>query len=136
MTDNEDIKIEYISGAIESTDNQLYSAIPAPVVVKEQTVLSIVGLILAFPFPIIIIILWATLHVIKQQNQALGEGAMTAVFLYFLQFFIVPIFSLTSVIIGFIVTLRSKDIAKKIGYISFGITGIGLLILGLFLNNT
>jgi hypothetical protein len=136
MADDKDTKIEYVSGATESTDSQLYSASPAPVVIKEQTALSIIGLILAFPFPIIIIILWVTLHVIKQQNQALGEGTMTAVFLYFLQFFVVPIFSLTSVIIGFIVTLKSKEIAKKIGYISFGITGIGLLILGLFLNNT
>jgi hypothetical protein len=136
MNDNKDTKIQYIHEVVESA-NHPYSSEPAPVfAIKEQTTLSIIGLVLAFPFPILIIILWVTLNVIKQQHQGLGEGTMNAVFLYLLQFFVVPVLSITSVIIAFIVTLKSKQIAKKIGYISFGITGIGFIILGLFLNTT
>lgn len=136
MNENKDTKIEYVSEAVES-GNHPYSTSLAPViVVKEQTALSVIGLILALPFPILIIVLWATLNVIKQQDQALGEGTMNAVFLYLLQFFVVPVLSITSIIIAFVVTLKSKEIAKKIGYISFGLTGIGCIILGLFLNRS
>ena len=115
-----------------------YSSDATPIVtpVKEQTLLSIFGLILAFPFPIMVLVLWAALNVIKAQNQALGEGTMNAVFLYLLQFFVVPVLSITSVVIAFIVTIKSQHIAKKIGYISMGVTGVGLIILGLFLNHT
>lgn len=130
--------IEYTSEVTESTGDHHYSndVTGAPGAPKEQTVLSVIGLILALPFPILVTILWITLNVIKQQNQGLGEGTMNAVFLYLLQFFIVPLLSTISVIIGFIVTIKSQQIAKKIGYISFGITGVGFVILGIFLNNS
>lgn len=109
-------------------DNHQYS--------NEQTALSVIGLILALPFPILIVVLWVTLDVIKQHNQVLGEGTMNVVFLYLLQFFVVPVLSITSIVIAFIVTIQSKRIAKRIGYISMGVTGAGLIILGLFLNHT
>jgi hypothetical protein len=136
VNENKETKIEYVHEAVESGEHP-YSTDPTPIYVpKEQTALSIIGLILALPFPILIIILWLTLNGIKQQNQGLGDGTMNAVFLYLVQFFVVPVLSVTSVIIGFIVTLKSKEIAKKIGYISFGVTGVGLIILGIFLNNS
>jgi hypothetical protein len=130
--------IEYTSEVTESTDDHHYSndLTGTPGVPKEQTTLAVIGLILALPFPILVIILWVTLNVIKQQNQGLGEGTMNAVFLYLVQFFIVPILSTISIIIGFIVTIKSQQIAKKIGYISFGVTGVGFVILGIFLNNS
>lgn len=131
--------IEFISEVTESTHApQNIGDTKGPrhaIEAKEQTPLSITGLILAFPFPVLIIVLWMTLDVIKDQNQAFGEGTMNAVLLYLLQFFVVPLLSLISVIIGFVVTMNSKHIAKKIGYISFGITGLGFIILGLFLNS-
>jgi len=135
---NEPMKIEVIAEATDSGYNHQYSNDLTPVseVQKEQTALSVIGLILALPFPILIAVLWVTITVIKQENQALGEGAMNAVFLYLLQFFLVPLLSITSVIIAFIVTIKSKRIAKHIGYISMGITGVGLILLGLFLNHT
>jgi len=137
-TNDEHLKIEVIPEATDSGDNHQFSNDLTPVgeVQKEQTTLSVIGLILALPFPILIAVLWVTMTVIKQQNQALGEGAMNAVFLYLLQFFLVPILTITSVIIAFIVTIKSKRIAKRIGYISMGITGVGLILLGLFLNHT
>jgi hypothetical protein len=104
-------------------------------VVPEQTPLAIVGLILALPFPILIIVLWATLDSIQGAGQPFSEGAMNAVLLYLFQFFVVPVLSIASVIIAFIVTTKSKQIAKKIGYVSLGVTVIGLVILGLFLNS-
>jgi hypothetical protein len=130
--------IEYTSEVTESTNDHHYSndQTGVPGTIKEQTALSVIGLVLALPFPILVTVLWATLAVIKQQNQGFGEGTMNAVFLYLLQFFIVPILSITSIIIAFIVTLKSKQIAKKIGYISFGVTGVGFVILGLFLNHS
>ena len=130
--------IEFAPEVVESTNDHHYSndtTLVAPEA-REQTALSVIGLILALPFPILIAILWATLAGIKEQNQGLGEGAMGAVFLYLLQFFVVPVTSITSVVIAFIVTMKSKAIAKKIGYISMGVTGAGFVILGLFLNNT
>jgi len=132
------MKIEVIAEATDSGDNHQYSNDLTPVseVQKEQTALSVIGLILALPFPILIAVLWVTITVIKQQNQALGEGAMNAVFLYLLQFFLVPLLSITSVIIAFIVTIKSRHIAKRLGYISMGVTGAGLILLGLFLNHT
>lgn len=137
MNDDKDAKIEYVTEAVESTDFQAHPTNLTPVlVVGEQTALSLIGLILSLPFPILIIILWITLNVIKQQNQGLGEGTMNAVFLYLLQFFVVPVLSFASIIIASIVTMKSKDIAKKIGYVTFGITAVGFVILGLFLNRT
>ena len=110
---------------------------PAPLQeIREQTALAVIGVILALPFPILISVLWATLRVIEQQNQSLGEGTMNAVFLYLLQFFVVPILTIGSVIIAFKVTIESRLIARKIGYVSLGITGLGFVLLGLFLNNT
>jgi len=135
MNNDKDTKIEYVSEAVESTGAQAYPINMTPVfVVREQTALSLIGLILGLPFPVLIIILWITLNVIKQQNQGLGEGTMNAVFLYLLQFFVVPVLSLASIIIASIVTMKSKEIAKKIGYVTFGITAVGFIILGLFLN--
>jgi len=103
---------------------------------KDRTALSVVGLILALPFPILIAVLWATLGVIKEQNQSFGDGTMNAVVLYLLQFFVVPILTITSLIIASIVTMKSQVTPKKIGYVSFVITGIGFIILGIFLNVT
>jgi len=130
--------IEFAPEVVESTNDHHYSNDTTTPVAqpKEQTVLSVVGLILALPFPILIAILWVTLTGIKEQQQGLGEGAMNAVFIYLLQFFVVPLTSIASVVIAFIVTMKSKAIAKKIGYISMGVTGLGFVILGLFLNNT
>lgn len=109
---------------------------PQPDAPKEQTALAIIGLVLALPFPILITVLWVTLNSIHQQSQPLGEGTMNTVLLYLVQFFIVPLLSITSIVIGFIVTMKSREIAKKIGYASFAVTGIGFVILGLFLNHT
>lgn len=130
--------IEYSSEVTESTGNQHFNneASPTLGVPKEQTLLAIIGLILALPLPIFVIILWITLNTIKGQGQGLGEGTMNAVFLYLFQFFIVPLLTTASIIIGFIVTMKSKQIAKKIGYISFGITVLGFIILGIFLNHS
>ena len=130
--------MEFVPEVVESTNDHHYSndTTGNTPQVPEQTALSVVGLILALPFPILIAILWVTLNGIKAQDQALGEHAMNAVFLYLLQFFVVPVTSIASVIIAFIVTMKSKAIAKKIGYVSMGVTGVGFIILGLFLNNT
>lgn len=129
--------IEYSSEVTESTTDHHYndqsSTLGGP---KEPTALSIFGLVLSLPFPIFVIVLWVTLATIKGQGQSLGEGTMNAVFLYLFQFFVVPVLSIASIIIAFIVTSRSKLIAKKIGYISWGITGLGFIILGIFLNNS
>ena len=134
----EHLKIEVFSEVTDSGDDHHYADDQTVVgeVPKEQTALSILGLILALPFPILIAILWATVGVIKEQQQSLGEGAMNAVFLYLLQFFLIPVLSISSVVIAFIVTIKSKTTAKKIGYISMAVTGAGLIILGLFLNAT
>ncbi|RWZ78288.1 MAG: hypothetical protein EOT05_00795 [Candidatus Microsaccharimonas sossegonensis] len=116
--------------------NESNDPAPLPSAPKEQTLLAIVGLILALPLPIFIIILWTTLNGIKGQGQGLGEGTMNAVFLYLFQFFVVPLLTTTSIIIGFVVTLKSRQLARKIGYLSFGILGAGFVILGIFLNNS
>ena len=131
--------IEYSSEVTESTGDHHYNNDINPTVgmPKEQTALSIFGLILGLPFPILVTILWITLNGIKGQGQLFfGEGAMNAVFIYLLQFFLVPVLSITSLIIASVVTMKSKDVAKRIGYVSFGITGVGFVILGLFLNNS
>ncbi|MDB5160507.1 MAG: hypothetical protein JWO99_770 [Candidatus Saccharibacteria bacterium] len=135
---DEHLKIEFVPESTDSGDNHQFAddgtvtGLPQ----KEQTTLSIIGLILALPFPILTTILWITLSVIREHNLGLGQGTMNAVFLYLLQFFVVPVLSITSIVIAFIVTIKSKQIAKKIGYISMGVTGVGLVILGLFLNHT
>jgi len=131
--------IEFVPEVTESTGDPQYSNSPAQeplIVTKEQTALSIFGLILALPFPILIVILWVMLAAIKQQDISLADVTMNAIFLYLLQFFVIPVLSITSIIIAFIVTIKSKFIAKKIGYISMGVTGLGLIILGLFLNHS
>ena len=136
--DREPLTIEFTSESVDSGNNHQYSDDKelGGEVRKEQTTLSVIGLILALPFPILIVILWVTLAGIKASQQSLGEGAMNAVFLYLLQFFVVPVTSIASIIIAFIVTTKSRRTARKIGYISLGITALGFIILGLFLNNT
>lgn len=131
------MKIEFVSESTDSGDNHQFADAGQPLGLpqKEQTALSVIGLILALPLPILIIILWATLSVIKQTNSIYGEGTMNAVFLYLLQFFVVPVLSITSIVVSLIVTNKSKLIARKIGYTSLAVTGIGIIILGLFLNN-
>lgn len=98
--------------------------------------LAIAGLLLAVPFPILITILWVTLNGVKGQASSFGNDAMNAVFLYLVQFFIVPLLSIGSIILSCIATMKTDPTLKKIGYIALGITGLGLIILGLFLNNS
>jgi hypothetical protein len=135
---DEHLKVEFVPERPESDGgdphytNDLTVIVPA----KEQTTLSVIGLILAIPFPILIIVLWTTLNGIRGQAHVFDGGTMNAVVLYLLQFFVVPLLTITSIIISCIVTMKSKEIAKKIAYISFGITGVGFVILGLFLNHT
>jgi len=102
---------------------------------RKQIIFASIGVMLALPFPILIIILWVTLDSIKGQATGLGEGAMNAVFLYLLQFFVVPVLSIGSLIISSIVTMKGAMVAKRIGYAAFAVTGIGFILLGLFLNN-
>jgi|GEM_PF-1553356 len=130
--------IEYSSEVTESTSDHHYNndITVNPGMPREQTALAVIGLILALPFPILVTILWITVAGIKVQAEGLGEDTMNAVFLYLLQFFLVPLLTISSVIIGFVVTMKSKEIAKKIGYISFGVTVVGFIILGLFLNHS
>lgn len=136
MDEKEHLKLEVFAEQTDSGDDHHYNDNLAPTleVRKEQTALAVIGLVLAFPFPLLIILLWLTLSGIKADQLTVGEGAMNAVVLYLLQFFIVPLLSVTSIIIGFIVTTQSMMIARKIGYVSLGITGVGFVILGLFLN--
>ena len=138
MQHDENMKVEVMHEVTESTSDHMYKDEPAPIiVVHEQTTLAVIGLILALPFPILIIVLWVTLNTIKGSgDQVLGAGTMNAVLLYLFQFFVVPLLSVLSIVIGFIVTLKSRQIAKKIGYISFGVTGLGFILLGFFLNNS
>jgi hypothetical protein len=110
------------------------STIPSAPDSPRQLAVSYLGLILAIPFPIMIIILWMTISAIKGQPQALGEGTMKAVLLYLVQFFVVPTLSVASIVIAFVVTSKSQALAKKIGYISLAVTGVGFVLMGLFLN--
>lgn len=128
--------IEYSSSVTESTSDHQYNDDIGIVTVvpKEQTALATIGLILALPFPILTIVLWATLSVVKQQSQTFSDATMNAVVLYLLQFFVVPVLSIISIVIAFIVTNKSKQIAKKIGYASFVVTAIGFVILSMFLH--
>ena len=103
---------------------------------KKQIIFAVLGLILALPFPILISVLWATVDSIKGQAMGLGEGTMNAVFLYLLQFFLIPVLSIGSLIISSIVTMKATLIAKRIGYVAFAVTGLGFIVLGLFLNNS
>ena len=132
--------IEYQREVVESTNDPQYNKSVAAVgeqsVTKEQVIFAAVGIILALPFPILIIILWISLNGLKGQPQTLGDGTMNLIWLYLFQFFIVPVLTVCSAIIAFLVTTKSKQLAKKLGYISLGVTGLGFVLLGLFLNNT
>jgi len=97
-------------------------------------VLPVASVVLALPFPILIIILWATLETLKGQASLTGELTMNAFVLYALQFFVIPILSLTSVIIAMILSIKGNKIVKRLSYVAMAITGIGLILMGLFLN--
>jgi hypothetical protein len=136
MDENEHPKIEVFAEQTDSGDNHQYNnstALPLEER-RDQLALAVIGLVLAVPFPVLIISLWLTLNGIKADQSTIGEGAMNAVALYLLQFFVVPLTTLASVIIGFIVTSQSKMIARRVGYVSLGLTAVGFVILGLFLN--
>ena len=136
MDENKHSKIEVIAEQTDSGDDHHYSnntALPLEER-REQLALAVIGLVLAVPFPLLIILLWLTLNGIKADQTTIGEGAMNAVGLYLLQFFVVPLTTLASIIIGFIVTSQSKMIARRMGYVSLGVTAVGFVVLGLFLN--
>ena len=111
-------------------------SIATAAVTKKRTRLAIVSLALALPFPIMVSILWLTIITIKEQNVSYSNVTMNAVFLYLVQFFIVPLLSITSIITAFMVTLHTDQVPKRIGYVSLAITGIGFILMGLFLNNS
>jgi len=103
---------------------------------RKQILFASIGLILALPFPILIIILWTTIDSISGQATGLGEGTMNAVFLYLLQFFVVPVLTIGSVVISSIVAMKATQVAKRIGYAAIWVTGVGFILLGLFLSNS
>jgi len=105
-------------------------------ILKKQKLLAIVGLVLALPFPILITILWITLNNIKGQATGLDNNTMNTVFLYLVQFFLIPLLSLGSIILACIATMKTDVTVKRIGYAALTITGIGFIVLGLFLNNS
>lgn len=107
-----------------------------PAILKKQKILAVVSIALALPFPILVTILWITLAGIKEQSSGLSNGLMNTVFLYLVQFFIVPLLSITSIIIACLATMKTDKTVKRIGYVALGITGLGFIVLGLFLNNS
>jgi len=128
--------IEIVPEAVESTGDHHYADTTVPVIEfpQEKIALSVAGLVLAFPFPILVIILWATIDAIKGQGDTMSNLTMNAVVLYLVQFFVIPVVSLTSIIIALIVTAKSKGRARTIGYVSLGVTTVGIILLAIFLN--
>lgn len=114
----------------QSVDQQI-ATFNAP---KERRLTAIGSLIFALPFPILIIVLWATVSSLKGSAALTGPAAMTAVILYFLQFFLVPLFTVTSIILACIAITKSKTSAKKIAYVSLALSASGFILLALFLN--
>lgn len=98
--------------------------------------LAVISLILAFPFPILIIVLWSTITTIKTSGEAISNLTMNVVFLYLVQFFVIPVVALTSVIIALIGTVKWTGIARSTSYVALSLTMIGFILLGLFLNRT
>ena len=94
--------IEYGREVVESTGDHQYKNSGGPIepVSREQVILSVIGLILALPFPILILILWSTTNDLRGQPEGYTEGAANLVGLYLLQFFVVPVLSITSVVIA------------------------------------
>ncbi len=78
----------------------------------KPIVLAITSLILALPFPILIIVLWSTVNAIKGMGEAVSSLTMNAVFLYLVQFFVIPVLAITSVVIALIVTAKWKGQAR------------------------
>jgi len=99
-------------------------------------VLPVLSIVLALPFPILIIILWATLEALKGQASLTGALTMNAIILYAVQFFIIPLLSLTSVITAMILSIKGTETIKKLSYVALAITTVGLILMGLFLNRS
>lgn len=102
----------------------------------KPIVLAVTSLILAVPFPILIIVLWTTVSTIKSNGEAISNLTMNAVFLYLVQFFVIPIVVLTSVIIALIGTAKWTGKVRTVCYAALCLTASGVVILGLFLNRT
>ena len=130
-------KIEFVSEVTESTGDHHYTS--AQPVVREsidRTPLAVISLVLALPFPVTIITLWLTFNEIKGQAQSYGDVTMNAVFLYLFQFFVIPVLSFVSIWLALVVTSKSTGRAKKIAYISLGITVVGFILMATFLQTT
>ena len=98
--------------------------------------LAVTSLILSFPFPILILVLWSTINAIKTNGEAISNVTMNVVFLYLVQFFVIPIVAITSVVIALIGTTKWTGKARSMSYGALGLTTVGVILLGLFLNRT
>lgn len=133
---NDKDKIEFMREAVESTGEPRRGPLgpAAEALPNERKIMAIISLIFSAPFPVAIIFLWMTLGAIEGQGTVFSDATMNAVLVYLLLFFVIPLFSLASVILAFIVTTKASIAAKKMGYISLVVTLIGFIILGIFLN--
>ena len=130
-------KIEFISEVTESTGDHHYADIKP--VVKEsinRTPLAVVSLILALPFPVTIVTLWATFNEIKGQGQSFSDVTMNAVLLLLFQFFVIPVLSFISVWAAIVVSSKSTGRDKKLAYGALSITIAGFILMAFFLQTT
>jgi len=131
-------KIEIVREVTESTDDHQYRD-TQPIkleVIRDRSISAILSLVLALPLPIMVIILWATLDAIKGSGQTFSNLTMNAVVLYLFQFFVVPVTSLISIILAIIVATNAKGRAAKIGYVSLGVSLVGIILLAVFLEQS
>jgi len=130
-------KIEFISEVTESTGDHHYANTQAPLLdTRNRIPLAVASVVLAVPFPVTIIILWATFNEIKGQNQSFSDVTMNAVFLYLFQFFAIPVLTFGALWMATRVISKSQGRAKKLAYVSLTITVIGFVLMALFLQLT
>jgi hypothetical protein len=104
---------------------------PIPTSTVERKGLAIASLILAFPAPILIMILWATL--VDKSDTDIGVKAMQAVFAYVVLLFTGAPASIISVVLGIIAIVKSRKTARVLSIVSLIISGITLILFIAFL---
>jgi len=131
----QDQKIEVMHESVAYGDTKLeYSAPAAPVGLHERLVLAWTSLVLSLPFPVLLIWLWSTLGSQPSPSIFQNNGVVIAVGLYMLLIFIAPLTSIASSILGLMAITRPKSRTRTIGYVSLGVTTLGLTLLGFFVS--
>lgn len=141
---DEPIKIEYGQEQV-ATPNQAYGYEPTKDAAKltamavtqnERLGLAIISLVMSLGLPIVVGLLWSAFAANgTDPTQGFGGMAIGALALFLILIFVIPLTTLFSWLTAYVAIKKSKKAGRWVAIGSLVISGIGLVMLVLFINS-